>query len=132
MNSCSKLVALILLLGLLVSPAIAMLGCWSNVTNSQRHPCVPHCPNMAPMMGRMAETGSRSIGEFPPASKCCRVLPSRPEPVSQLVTPNDASTGIATPIHSPVTQVVLSASARYDAPPPPAGPSQSILCTFLI
>jgi hypothetical protein len=125
----SKLVALLLLFGLLAGPAAAISHCWRTPSSSSEH-CVPHCP----MTAQKGLAGSSVFQALPPTATCCRISPSRPAPVSQLVAPADGSR-VATAtvqITTPLAVLPVVVRASDAAPPPPIAPSQAVLCTFLI
>jgi hypothetical protein len=128
-----KLVALVLLLGLLASPAVAMAGCWSYGSANPGQPCEPHCPKMAAMMDTMAETAPSSIGASAPMSACCSVSPSRPESALQLTGSQSSSTIIELSVQVCLNLVTRPVAIQLSAAPPPMlAPSQTLLCTFLI
>lgn len=132
-KSCSQFVALLLLLGVLASPAVAMSDCWSNGLHSSDQPCVPHCANMAAMMEKMAEAAPDSASAGSAMLNCCSVPPSRLEPFSQLTAPYDSSALTVTSVHPFVVPAVQPVAIRTNAGPPPTlCPSQTLLCTFLI
>lgn len=125
----SKFVAFLLLLGLLAGPAAALSHCWTATSSSSDH-CVPHCPMMA-QTGKLASTVFQAL---PPVTTCCRISPSKPVPVSQLVALANGS-GIAAPtvqVAAPLAVFPVVVRASDAAPPPLIAPSQAALCTFLI
>ena len=133
MNTRFKVVAVSLLLGLLISPAVAMAGCWTQGSANALQPCEPHCPKMAAMVESMAEAIPSSIGATAPMLSCCSVTPSRPEPISQVTAPNESSAFVMHSVHFAAKPVARPATILSNAAPPPTHtPSRTLLCTFLI
>lgn len=128
-----KLVALMLLLGLLALPMAALSQCWMNDGSSSHHGCHSGCPMMA-MMPKAHQAPAESIEAQPQNLNCCQISSGRTEPVSPLlVSPYTTSLRpltVQTVALSLPTFVMSSRSA--ESAPPPTAPSQPVLCTFLI
>jgi hypothetical protein len=124
-----KLVALLLLVGILAGPASALSRCWMSSFGASKHSCVPHCPIMAMKLATpvMASNSTQTL-------TCCQVSPAKTEPVSPSLMTGDLSR--TAPAAIQVSALVVSnpvAVRSSDAAPPTlVAPSQAALCTFLI
>jgi hypothetical protein len=127
MRSCSKVVAFVTAVVLLMVPAAAWSSCWLHMAKAEK--CTPHCPMMK------AQSSPVSISETSAAMSCCQVSSGKPEELPVPSTP--VVTGI--PV-SPTTHVsILDAvtfTVRAEFPDFLSRmfvPSlQASLCTFLI
>ena len=120
-------VAVLLLLGMLAGPALALASCWTSAGAGSQHACCPMTSKMvaSPAMG--AETQPRS-------STCCQVS-SNPVPLSQSLVPTGSSR--VAPPAAQVASIFTPAApvgrrAAVSAPPPLMASSLAALCTFLI
>lgn len=126
-----KIAAVLVLLGMLASPAAALATTCLSLRGESHHGCVPDCPMM---MNMHQDSGMLVEAQIQPPN-CCKVSSGRPEPATQLLAPTGGDrlappaaedTAVSVPMVASLTRPTDS------APPPLHAPSQSALCTFLI
>ncbi len=132
MSRLFKLVAAALALGLLASPAAALVPaiCSANSAGHTEDGCPADCPMMS---GQMHHTPAHAIGAQAQSQSCCRVSTGRPESSSLLQVPS-ATVRITAPNTQSIMAVVVRAVVSPTISPPltTIHSSQAVLCTFLI
>jgi hypothetical protein len=128
-NIYSKLVALLLLFGLLASPVAAANLCWNGGTSS-----LEHCPPRCPMMAKSAAVPNDVIQGAAQTPSCCQLSPARPLPPAGSAVQKGASIIALPNVQTAAVPISSSAAVRkYDEDPPPlVARLQAVLCTFLI
>jgi hypothetical protein len=130
MNGVFKLVAVILVLAALVSPALALTVCR---TSAPAEDSGMKCPPDCPMMAECAKAHAASAAAAP--GSCCQMTSGKPAPAAVPRLP--VSPAQAQPLAiDAATHVLLVAQAQEmkAAPHVPAldASPQAVLCTFLI
>ncbi len=117
MGARTKLVAFVLALVILAGPAAALAACWSPA--GAHHCC----------MNSKGPT-ARSFAPKP----CCEISSSRTAPASAIQAPDASATVVPPPTALAVMDLPSRAAAELPTalPFPPAAPSQSVLCVFLV
>lgn len=127
----AKIAAVLVLMGMLASPAVALATSCLSLRGESHRGCVPDCP----MMMNMHQDSGMSVEAQIQPPNCCKVSSGRPEPGTQLLAPTggDRLAPPAAEVTAVSVPMVASLTRPTDsAPPPLPAPSQSALCTFLI
>lgn len=129
MNHFFKLVASMLVLVALASPAAAVTTCWiSAPANDVGMECPPECPMMA--------EGVEPHSMAPQDGSCCQISSRQPAPVAVTQLPVSASQVSIGPADAPIPVVSEPSDANEQvasaALSAPETSPQALLCTFLI
>jgi len=130
MNVSTKIVALLLLFGLLAGPGLPLSHCLIKTSNGSETRQA-HCS----MMANMAVSGNSVIAKgVPQAASCCRISPASPRPISALAGSGDLSRGAmgVVEVRGAVISVLMSVHTFDAIPRPPFVHSLALLCTLLI
>ena len=131
MKSQFKVAVVLVLLGMLASPAAALATSCLSLRGESHRGCVPDCP----MMMNMHQDSAMSVEAQIQPPNCCKLSSGRPEPGTQLLAPagGDRLAPPAAEVTAVWVPMVASLTRPQEtAPPPLPAPSQSALCTFLI
>ena len=126
-----KVVAVVVLIGMLASPAAALATSCLSLRGESHHGCVPDCP----MMMNMHQDSGMSVEAQIQPPNCCKLSSGRPEPATQLLAPAGGDRLAPPTVEVTAVSVPMVASLTRptdSAPPLLPAPSQSALCTFLI